>query len=655
LQLDIKVADKRQLRLQSLENLITRLQIKLKELEKLSNNYAWARLTVFTIGFILTTLSFSILGKIIGSIVLFLSIISFFTVVYLHFQLEKSLKRNKIWLEIKSQHRARMQLDWDGIPQHPVETLNEFHPFATDLDIIGKKSLFRLMDISITVDGSKVLLNWLTGFEADLDKILERQSIIKELTGLHLFRDKFLLETYILSNNPFQKWSGNRILNWVSSDNLTDELKKVLNIASILLIASYLLLFLSFVGINPLFWKVAFAAYAFHFFSNNAHTKSFFKDAISIEMELRKINVILQRLEKFNFSENINLEKFCEPFRRVGLQPSYYFRRIKNLVASASIQSNPAVWILSNAIFPWDFFHGYRLKKYKAQIAGILPVWLEKLYQLEAMISLANFAYLNPGYVFPEINSPPKSHSLDLTANGGGLEEEETFSGLDSLNICPIQRGGELKLLNVTQVGHPLLPVGQKVCNDYSMDKTGNLIIITGSNMAGKSTFLRTLGINLCLAYAGGPVNAESFSTVLFRIFTCIKVSDSVTDGFSYFYAEVKRLKALLDELEKPHRHPLFFLVDEIFRGTNNRERLTGSRSYIHALAGRNGVGAISTHDLELIKLEEIIPEITNFHFRDEIIDGKMAFDYKLHKGPCPTTNALKIMKMEGLPVEFET
>jgi DNA mismatch repair ATPase MutS len=172
--------------------------------------------------------------------------------------------------------------------------------------------------------------------------------------------------------------------------------------------------------------------------------------------------------------------------------------------------------------------------------------------------------------------------------------------------------------------------------------------------MAGKSTFLRTLGTNLCLAYAGAPVNARRFDTSLFRVFTCIKVSDSVTDGISYFYAEVKRLKALLLASDSGHGLPLFFLIDEIFRGTNNVERHLGSRAYIRSLATRPVVGAIATHDLELVKLADEIPGIVNYHFREEVRDGRMIFDYELRTGPCPTTNALKIMQIEGLPVETE-
>ena len=206
------------------------------------------------------------------------------------------------------------------------------------------------------------------------------------------------------------------------------------------------------------------------------------------------------------------------------------------------------------------------------------------------------------------------------------------------------------------QIGHPLVKMEERVCNDYALDGPGSLTIITGSNMAGKSTFLRTLGVNLVLAYAGGPVVADKMQTSLFRLFASIRVADSLTDGYSFFYAEVRRLEQLLHEYHRADALPLFFLIDEIFRGTNNRERLIGSRAYIRALVNGNGAGLIATHDLELVHLEEESDHIRNFHFRDDVADGRMVFDYKLHPGPCPTTNALKIMALAGLPVpEAET
>jgi DNA mismatch repair ATPase MutS len=251
-----------------------------------------------------------------------------------------------------------------------------------------------------------------------------------------------------------------------------------------------------------------------------------------------------------------------------------------------------------------------------------VPGWLDAWFELEALCSLANFAYLNPGYTFPRF--------MPST----GKQQQPVFAA--------------------QALGHPLIPEKQKVVNDFTFSESNEMVLLTGSNMAGKSTFLRTLGANLCLAYAGAPVNATNLRTSLFDLYACIKISDSLTDGYSYFYAEVRRLHGLLEKLKAGATEPIFFLIDEIFKGTNNEERLIGSSAYIHALVGQNCVGVISTHDLELVKRADMLPMLKNYHFREEVQGGQMVFDYKLHHGPCPTRNALKIMQLAGLPVSWE-
>ncbi|HYL97787.1 MAG TPA: MutS family DNA mismatch repair protein, partial [Blastocatellia bacterium] len=247
------------------------------------------------------------------------------------------------------------------------------------------------------------------------------------------------------------------------------------------------------------------------------------------------------------------------------------------------------------------------------------PDWIETWVELEALISLADLAELNPDYTFPEVVSAGP-------ADGAIFEAR--------------------------QIGHPLLLRGRRVVNDFRLDHEHRITVLTGSNMSGKSTFLRTLGANLSLAYAGAPVNAERLTISLFSVFTCIKVSDSVADGLSYFYAEVKRLKALLESVVSDKSRHHFVLIDEIFRGTNNRERRIGSWAFIKRLSTTDCLGAVATHDLELVKLADEMPSISNYHFREDVTDGRMVFDYELRSGPSPTTNALKIMELEGLPVD---
>jgi DNA mismatch repair ATPase MutS len=324
-------------------------------------------------------------------------------------------------------------------------------------------------------------------------------------------------------------------------------------------------------------------------------------------------------LETHRYSGTPRLARLCAPFWRAARRPSAALKQIIRIAGAAGVQQSNLLGFLVNALVPWDLYFAHRLNQYKTTIKADLPVWIDTWYDLEALSALANFGALHPDYVFPD--------------------------------VLPVTTSSAQPVLRACSLGHPLLPPEDCVCNDFTFAHLGEIALITGSNMSGKSTFLRTLGVNLCLAYAGAPVNATALQTRLLRLFTCIKVSDSVTDGISYFYAEVRRLKALLHACEAEEPIPLCFLIDEIFRGTNNRERLIGSRAYIYALARGHGVGIISTHDLELVTLADTVPGIRNYHFREEVHDGRMIFDYQLRPGPCPTTNALQIMQMEGLPI----
>jgi DNA mismatch repair ATPase MutS len=272
--------------------------------------------------------------------------------------------------------------------------------------------------------------------------------------------------------------------------------------------------------------------------------------------------------------------------------------------------------LILNAFFPWDLLAAWQLGRQQAALTHSLPRWLAVWADLEALCSLATFAALHPGYPFPTLTAA-EATSLPFQAH---------------------------------QLGHPLIPAAGKVRNEVRLEHWGQVWLITGSNMAGKSSFLRTVGVNLALAYAGSVVDADHLEASLMRLYTSMRITDSLEDGISYFYAEVQRLHALLEALQDSEGQPLCFLIDEIFRGTNNRERLLGSRAYIRALLGGRGVGAVATHDLDLTQLEGV----ENYHFREEVNEGRMVFDYRLRPGPCPTTNALTIMRLAGLPIPTE-
>ncbi|MFZ0543804.1 MAG: hypothetical protein WAM60_00100, partial [Candidatus Promineifilaceae bacterium] len=378
------------------------------------------------------------------------------------------------------------------------------------------------------------------------------------------------------------------------------------------------LLIANLLGLIPPLWEGTLVVYVLLMLSKTLRMEESFGEAGHLRDVLEQLLAVFRQLEKNSYSRTPNLGRLCEPFQHSAEKPSAHLRRLNRIVNATGLRGNPLLALLLNAVFPYDIFFAYQLQQAREAFAEKLPGWLDVWYELETLASLANLAYLNPSYTFPVFGE-------------GGSE-----------------------LFTVRQMGHPLLPDDQKVCNDFAIEGTGFIGVLTGSNMSGKSTFLRTVGINLVLAYSGGPVNAAFLQTAFFRLHTCIRISDSITSGISHFYAEVRCLKALMDELEGTHKRPLFYLIDEIFQGTNNRERLIGSRSFIRAVAEREGVGLISTHDLELAQLADEISSLRNYHFEDSVGDGRLHFDYHIQTGASPTTNALKIMRLEGLPVEEE-
>jgi DNA mismatch repair ATPase MutS len=191
------------------------------------------------------------------------------------------------------------------------------------------------------------------------------------------------------------------------------------------------------------------------------------------------------------------------------------------------------------------------------------------------------------------------------------------------------------------------------VYNDLTIDGKFKVVLITGSNMSGKSTLLRTAGINLVLAYAGAPVCAKSFGASIMKIYTCMRIKDNLEESISSFYAELLRIKRIISEADSGER--VFFAMDEIFKGTNSQDRHIGAKVLINKLSHTNSIGLVSTHDLELCDLEQKNDKIANYHFQEYYIDGSINFDYKLRIGPSTTRNALHLMRLAGIEVDEET
>ncbi len=548
-----------------------------------------------------------------------LFLLGFIALVRVHRRLHRALQRHRHLRALKAEHLDRMGLDWDGLPPAfaPDAPLDE-HPFAADLHVTGPRSLHRLLNTAVTTGGGKRLADWLLAPEPDVGALEKRHALVRALRPLGSFRDRLRLEARLAAGGRPALWNGARLLASLRGPTETRGLAALLALLLGLAGANAGLWALHALGLVPGYWVYSLLAYVALYGLQQRRLNPLLREASALERALDPIVAAFRHLETRRWRGQPDLSALCAPFVEAGQRPSAQLKRLARVTGAVSLRNSGLAWLLVNLAVPWDLFFLRRFERCKAELAEHLPDWLDRWYELEALGSLAQFAYLNPQATFPVLES----------SDAGG---------------APFRARG---------LGHPLIREADKVRNDVALHHPGELALVTGSNMSGKSTLLRAVGANLCLSDAGAPVDAYELRARPCRLFTCIQVSDSLSHGISYFYAEVKRLKALLDALERDHPFPLLFLVDEIFCGTNNRERLIGSRAYLRALAGRRGVGLISTHDLELVSLEGELSGLKNYHFRETIEDGRMRFDYRLRPGPCPTTNALEIMRLEGLPVE---
>jgi Flp pilus assembly protein TadB len=628
--LEAQLPRQKQNRLLVLRRHLERLDRWLDHLAQIDGRFTWIRLGVVVAGFLLYLLALGVGSAAWRWAVVLLSLAVFTFVVYLHRRLDRARQKARLRREWTAAQLARINLDWDHLPPALVEEVPGLanHPFAIDLDLLGERSLHRLIDTAVSLGGSRRLRGWLLETRPEAARTLGCQRMVCGLQAHAGFRSQLALygalaagaEAGKSGGQARQRWDGDRLLAWFQNQpEETGSLTPVLVLLFGLAAVNLALFVLNLLGVLPAYWGVSLLAYFAVYGTRFSAARELFDQAYELRSILTRLQAVLLFLEGYHFPSASSLAAQLAPFQCQPACPSRLLRSVEWVLGAGGLQNNPIAWFLFNLLVPWDLFFAARLQSLKKQVRAQLPAWLEAWYELEALNSLANFAYLNPEYSFPRLLVP------------GSAENQPVFSA--------------------QRLGHPLIPDAQRVVNDFSLLRLGEMIIISGSNMSGKSTFLRTLGVNLCLVYAGGPVAADVLAVIPLRLFTCIHISDSLSDGISYFYAEVRRLKALLDALQGEHDTPLFYLIDEIFRGTNNRERQIGSQAYVRALVGANGVGVISTHDLELVHLADDQTGVRNLHFREQIQDGRMVFDYRLRLGPCPTTNALKIMQAAGLPV----
>lgn len=572
-----------------------------------SASFSRWRLVLFLTG-LLTIISLYRLGDYsAGNWSTALFLIGFVIVAAYHNRLEHRIHRLVLWTGIKRQHLGRIRLEWQALPP-PSPVAADSHLYARDLDILGPHSLLHLLDTSTSTQGRERLASWLLAQPPSEQAWNDRQHLVRELARLTTFRDRLNVQARLMGEAEI---NGQRIAAVLQHHLHLPYLHILLPVQALLAATTLTLGVAALLNWLPAYWMMSFGLYAVIYLSTD-QGEELLEHAVGLHHEVEKLGFILQFIERRARTPGTALAAACRALTEADTAPSAVIRHLARALHGVSVKAHPLIHLAFNALCPWDLFFTFRLQQFQHRIQALLPLWLNCLAEVEAASALATFAYLHPSYRWPDPAGPAA--------------------------------------LSATELGHPLIPSGQRVTNDITLSRRGTLYLVTGSNMSGKSTFLRTIGINLCLAQAGAPVCAKSFAWTWSRLACCIRVDDSLDAGLSFFYAEVKRLKAILQATEDREAPPVLFLIDEIFKGTNNRERLIGSRAYILALANSNGYGLVTTHDLELADLDQSIPGLANSHFQETVTAGTLQFDYTLRPGPCPTTNALRIMELEGLP-----
>ena len=593
----------------NIEKEILRLNQRLGLLVKISKNYSLIRLFVF-ISSVLFFLSFYLSNyKTTATVIASLLGIVFLVLMHNHSKVEKSIKRFKIYIKIKKEELARSELDWESIPILDSSVLCNPSYVEQDLNITENNGILQLISRGVSHSSVKILREWLSSENSEIENIIHRQKIVEELKKLRRFREKLLLTTRLTLTKNLAKIE---LSEWIKKSSIKKGLKFYTIFLFILAIINISVIFAWAFGVLNYFYYQLLLTYIFFYYAGYNYVKNLKDVSEFLYDEVGKYSSIFKFIEKYNYSRNNSVKSLLQPFLNAESSPSKELKKINLTIEILNLGKNPFVWFFLICIIPLDYLLSIRVEKFKESIKTDFPIWLNTWHNLEAYCSLAGFAFLNPNYKFPELN-------------------EST------------------QLIEAKNLGHPLIKYDCKIENDFSISDNSLTNIITGSNMSGKSTFLRTIGCNILLANAGSVVNAEKFIISKFNLFTCIKVSDSVVDGISYFYSEVKRLKEIISLIKETNANSLV-LIDEIYKGTNNIERVIGSKALIKYFSSKNIYSVVSTHDLELVKIADELNKVKNYHFKELILENKMIFDFKLKEGPCPTTNALKIMQQEGLP-----
>ncbi|PRX41559.1 MutS-related protein [Salegentibacter salegens] len=477
---------------------------------------------------------------------------------------------------------------------------NPVHPYSQDIDLFGRGSFFQYSNRTALYEGTKKLAGIFT--ENGIQNITQKQEAVQELAAKAEWRQEFTaLARLVKTETPSKtviKWFKN-YKNFVP--NYIKWLPTAFSVISILVIAGYAFDYLK--GIHLFLWFLAGILFTGIYLKKiNLLSGSVSK----VQDTFHQYHFLLGLLEKEEFSSEI-LKKNQSLIHSEKKKASAIFKEFSKAIDDLDQRNNIFLGIFGNGFLLWDLRQSYKLEKWISAYRQNVESWFEVIEFTDAYNSLGNFVFNHPNYVFPEIIN-------------------------------------EKRGISATKLAHPLLDPNKRVANDFSIGNE-EFFIITGANMAGKSTFLRTVSLQILMSNIGLPVCAEACNYWPIKLITSMRTSDSLSDDESYFFSELKRLKFIVDEI-KTDRY--FIILDEILKGTNSSDKAIGSKKFIRKLVNSNSTGIVATHDLSLCEITSELEQVKNHYFDAEIINDELHFDYKFKDGICQNMNASFLLrKME--------
>jgi hypothetical protein len=542
---------------------------------------------------------------------LFGLVIGFIGLVFVHARVHDATQRALAGLRFHKRGLARLAMAWDDLPTSSDRFSAPDHPFSSDLNVFGRASLTQLVDATETRFGEQRLAELLSlehraGWPAE---IAARQEAVRDLAGRFEFRQALATAGAAVGDEkpdpaPLIRWAeersaesaGVRWLAWI----LPAAVLAAIGLESTVAMPTSII---TAFGISAIAVGIGAAAR----FAPMLETVS------AREATVTRWRAMIAAIEREPFDAPL-LRRLRERLQVQGRRASEEIARLERIVSFADARRNEVFRYVIGPLLMWDAHCSFALLRWRMRAGPHLRDWLAALGEAAALSSLAGFAFEHPDFTWPELSEEPMFEAVSL--------------------------------------GHPLIPADRRVGNDVRLTSGGHALVITGSNMSGKSTLLRALGTNAVLAAAGAPVCAKALRLGPLRVATSMRVEDSLEGGISHFFAELRRLKRVIDLARDQGAAPVLFLLDEILHGTNSRERIIGACAVVQELVSLGALGAVSTHDLGITALErKLAGRVENAHFEEQVEGDTMTFDYVLRPGIVQSSNALRLMRAVGIDV----